>query len=137
MSFGMAGKRGIVTRSRTGFPPDVQSAIMARAYNNCELMLAPSCSYKAETIHHRKPRGMGGTSRREINYADNGLLACNVCHATVESRREWSLKHGFLVSQFRDPADVPVWWRCAKTSDGKKKMVLLDNMGGKTEIGES
>ena len=123
-------------RSRTGFQPDVQAAIMARGYNHCELMVSDTCRLIPDTIHHRRPRGMGGTRRAETNCADNGLLTCYVCHDAVERRREWAIENGFLVSQFRDPADVPVWWRCAYSRDGKKKMVLLDKAGGKTEIGE-
>jgi 5-methylcytosine-specific restriction protein A len=59
-------------------------------------------------IHHRRPRGMGGTRRPETNFASALLLLCDACHSTVESRRRYALGLGYLVPSSQDPAETPV-----------------------------
>lgn len=120
----------------TGFSAAVREIVLMRSGGNCEVMVDKLCELNASTIHHRRPRGMGGSSRSDTNDADNGLAVCRVCHNIVEHRREWSRANGFLVSQAETPGDVPVWWRCATNEHKRKKMVLLDKGGGKTEVGE-
>lgn len=60
-------------------------------------------------IHHRRPRGMGGSRDPQTNSLANLLLLCEDCHAWVESHREQALELGLLVRQGVDPASVPVW----------------------------
>jgi hypothetical protein len=113
----------------TGFSPDVRRAILARSENYCEVM-APGCALMATDIHHRRPRGMGGTVRPESNLASNGLAICRACHLRCESMRNWARENGFVLLQSDNPAEVPVWWRCGW--DGSRKaLVLLDDIGGK------
>lgn len=63
-------------------------------------------------IHHRRPRGNGGTVRPETNYPSNLLLLCPTCHEDgktgVESQRTAAMAAGWLVPQHIDPATVPV-----------------------------
>jgi hypothetical protein len=59
-------------------------------------------------IHHRRPRGMGGTKRQESGTAANGLFVHPKCHAMAESQRNTALANGWLVSQTAEPEDVPV-----------------------------
>jgi 5-methylcytosine-specific restriction protein A len=59
-------------------------------------------------LHHRRPRGLGGTSDLSANLPANLLLLCLTHHAEVESHREWALQHGYLVRQGTDPASVPL-----------------------------
>jgi hypothetical protein len=82
------------------------------------------------SVHHRQPRGMGGSSRREINSPANLLLLCGDattpggCHAHVESNRALAYGNGWLVRASADPAEVPVllaggdWYRL--TDDGDR-----------------
>jgi 5-methylcytosine-specific restriction protein A len=61
-------------------------------------------------IHHRRARGMGGSTRTDTNGPANLILLCLPCHSLVESRREWARARGLLVGQSQTPADVPVVW---------------------------
>jgi len=77
------------------------------------------------SIHHRRPRGMGGTSDPVVNLPANLVLLCGSgttgCHGWVEANRVQAREDGWLVPMGVDPADVPV--RCA---DG---VLFLTNEG--------
>jgi hypothetical protein len=64
------------------------------------------------SIHHRRPRGMGGTKRPETDLPANLLTLCGSgttgCHGLVESDRLLATARGFLVSQYADPELIPV-----------------------------
>ena len=120
----------------TGFSAGVRHAILARSEGYCEVMAA-GCEnldvgfgHSTIEIHHRRPRGMGGTKRPETNYASNGLAVCRRCHMKCESMRNWARENGFVLLQGDNPADVPVFWRC-NWEGGRKALVLLDDIGGK------
>lgn len=55
----------------------------------------------AWSIHHRRPRGAGGTSLAWVNEAANQIILCGSgttgCHGWVESRRAEARMAGFLV----------------------------------------
>lgn len=61
------------------------------------------------SIHHRKPRGNGGTTRR-MTPAD-GLTLCGTgvtgCHGLIESNRKMAYAEGWLVKQAEDCRNVP------------------------------
>lgn len=66
------------------------------------------------SIHHRVPRGMGGTKRKDVNSAANLIALCGSgvtgCHGWIEQNRAEGIKTGFLVSKFGPvAAKVPVW----------------------------
>lgn len=73
-------------------------------------------------IHHRKPRGMGGTKNPESRSASNGLYVHFKCHEKIERNRADAYETGFLVHQYEDPKEVPV----RRIDD----WVLLDDDGG-------
>lgn len=110
----------------TGFRPVVVAAIMARAANQCEIGAA-GCTVHVDTIHHRRPRAMGGTRRPDTNWCSNGLATCRDCHAYVESHRDWARKWGFVVAQWGDPAATAVWWRCIIDADQAVMVYLADD----------
>lgn len=76
--------------------------------------------------HHRRPRGMGGTSRLDANDPSNLLTVCLLHHAFIEQHRTWALDNGLLVRQNESPADVAVktlhGW-ALMTPDGHRKPV--------------
>ena len=78
------------------------------------------------SLHHRKPRGMGGTKDPMINSPANLLLLCGSgtegCHGWVETHRAEAYDSGLLVHRGDDPASVPV-----KLMRG---LVLLGDGGG-------
>ena len=113
----------------TGFSADVRQTILARSEGYCEVMAA-GCTLMATEIHHRRPRGMGGTKKPEANLASNGLAACRTCHLRCEAMRNWARENGFVLWQSDNPAEVPVFWRC-NWAGGRKALVLLDDVGGK------
>lgn len=59
-------------------------------------------------LHHRRPRGLGGTRRADSSSPVNLLTLCSPCHAHIESYRGEALRNGWLVPQVTDPAAVGV-----------------------------
>jgi hypothetical protein len=59
-------------------------------------------------FHHRRPRGMGGTSRKDSGGAANALLLHPQCHEWVERNRSAAYDLGYLVDQQTDPCEAPV-----------------------------
>jgi hypothetical protein len=51
---------------------------------------------------------MGGTRRPEVNYAGNLVLLCQDCHLWIETHRAEARAQGWLVSQWDDPARIPL-----------------------------
>lgn len=80
------------------------------------------------SVHHREPRGMGGTTSGYVGRASNGVLlhgsGTTSCHGEVESNRDESERRGFLVSRIgiERPSNVPiehaVHGRCLLNDDG-------------------
>jgi len=67
------------------------------------------------SVHHRCPRGMGGTAREWIAGAANGIVLCGTgstgCHGWVETHRTRALEDGMLISAHGTltAEDVPLW----------------------------
>lgn len=87
------------------FNQKVRDKIFERAQGRCELCGSPLTRVQ---IHHRRPRGMGGTKDEVSGSASNGLAIHPHCHTQVESNRETALNNGWLVPQGIDPETVPV-----------------------------
>lgn len=89
----------------SGFPKPVRDLIRARSDGRCE-----RCGiYPGVQIHHRRPRGAGGSTAPDTNTASNGLHLCFRCHSQVESKRDMALALGYLVRQGQSPSEVPVF----------------------------
>lgn len=102
-----------------GFTKDAAEQITARAGGICERCAdAP-----VQQWHHRRPRGMGGTKRASTQQAANGFAICEPCHRHIETQSRYdAISSGWLVHQYREPADVALLYR--------GRMALLDNEGG-------
>ena len=104
------------------FSEKTRGQIRLRSRGWCELCGLPL--REAAQIHHRRPRGMGGTRSTETQSPANGLWVHFKCHEKIERYREESLKNGWLVPQGQPPHRTPVltaWgWR------------LLDDQGFST-----
>lgn len=106
----------------TGFPATVRTMVRQRAGDLCE-----KCGIRRGVqVHHRRPRGMGGSQAVDTNIASNALLLCGECHAVVESNRTVAENNGWLVKQNHSPADIPVYYRGA--------WVYLDDAGGLHQV---
>ncbi|WP_405137474.1 hypothetical protein [Nocardia sp. NBC_01388] len=111
--------------NRDGFPPGAEAIVVSRSGGICEL---DSCGV-ADVLHHRRPRGAGGTSLAWVNQAANAMHLSNECHLRVEGRLPDSSRHvskvrGWLVSQngTRTAVDVRVLYRgrwALLTDDGQ------------------
>lgn len=80
-------------------------------------------------IHHRRPRGAGGSSDPATNVPSNLLLLCGSgttgCHGWIESHRTVAYRHGWLLQSWHNPLQQP-----ARIHD--HGLVLLDDIGGMT-----
>lgn len=95
--------------------------IVVRANFSCEFCgQYNSDSLGMWSVHHRKPRGMGGTKSAEANSPLNLLLLCGSgvtgCHGYIESHREKGYESKVLLRQsdaisphFKDKENI--WWR--------------------------
>lgn len=85
------------------------------------------CGRDGATVHHRKPRGLGGSSDPAINALANLLWVCGTgttgCHGWIEHNRADARAAGWLVPYTVDPLLIPV-----RLWDGR--VVTLDNDGG-------
>lgn len=90
---------------RTGPTSKHRRQLQARSQMRCE-RCAADLRWAAAHVHHRQPRKMGGTSRRER--LSNLLYICASCHDVIEHDRGAAYAAGWLVREPTDPADVPV-----------------------------
>lgn len=86
------------------FSPAARAAILDAHLGRCV-----SCGRPAAELHHRAPRGAGGTSNAAIGQPWNGLATCSFHHAWIESHRAHARLLGWLTTH-PDPA-VPYWTR--------------------------
>jgi 5-methylcytosine-specific restriction protein A len=108
----------------SGFLAHVRLLAYARSDQRCE-----RCGVYAYggSLHHRRPRGMGGDKRPETNAVSNAIVLCghatspDGCHRWVENHRTDALELGLLVSKYDNPAETPVELRVGR--------VLLGNFG--------
>ncbi|AXQ65196.1 HNH endonuclease [Gordonia phage Schmidt] len=102
---------------KTGPSAAQVSVVQERAAGICE-----RCGFRQwQQLHHRRPRGMGGTRSKAANAPSNLLAVCFGCHSEIEANRQDSLENGWLVRQAADPEQIPVKYR------GTLK--VLDNFG--------
>lgn len=94
----------------TGPSADVVEAVYERAQYSCEICTGAVGDRRGEDhhLHHRRPRGAGGSRRLDTNLPSNLLLLCPPCHSDVESHRAEAQTMGWLVPQSGRPAEVAV-----------------------------
>lgn len=93
------------------------------------------------SVHHRAPRGMGGSKHPSINMPSNLLLLCGSgttgCHHEIESNRAAARDDGFLLWRSQNPAEVPVTvaiWPASDNTEAVTVRYVLDDLGGRTEV---
>lgn len=96
---------------------EFRSTILARAGFRCEKCGGP---LNIHSLHHRRPRGMGGSRNPAISGAANFLALCGTgttgCHGWVESNRTTAYLRGLLLRTGSDPTATPYvddrghWW---------------------------
>lgn len=97
---------------KTGFKADIVALILERD-GGCARCGQGTRGQRGVDydIHHRRPRGMGGSKEAFVNYPSNGVTLCRSCHDHVEANRSESIVTGWLVSRIGidRPSAVPVW----------------------------
>ena len=66
------------------------------------------CGEPMAHIHHRRPRGMGGSRDPLTNRAANLVCLCRGCHDWIECHRADAYRDGWLVHRWDDPASIPL-----------------------------
>ncbi len=107
----------------------VRQLVRDRAHNMCE-----RChTAEATNLHHRTPRGMGGSRQAWIDQPANLVLLCGSgttgCHGWVESHRAWALDQGWLCSRYGDGPEL------TGLVDVAGRVFHLDNAGHRFELG--
>jgi 5-methylcytosine-specific restriction enzyme A len=92
----------------------VVAAAYQRADGRCELCGLNLGDERGvdHSLHHRRPRGMGGTSDPATSSVSNVLVICGSgttgFHGRVEQYRSIAMQAGWLLRQHQDPASTPV-----------------------------
>lgn len=107
--------------SVSAFSDVVRARVMARSGGFCEARI-PGCWDEASQLHHRRPRGAGGSRDPRTGQASNGYALCLPCHNHIERNRTEARDRGWIVRQSADPRQVPVF--------RYGRWVLLDDEGG-------
>lgn len=88
----------------TGPTRKVRAVVKERANGMCE-----RCGqHPGGHVHHRDPRGMGGSSRPELNRPSNLLYLNPLCHDWVENNRLAAIGAGLLIPPGLHPLATPV-----------------------------
>lgn len=87
------------------FTETTRKQVEARAKGLCEV-----CGGRVDMaqLHHRKPRGMGGTKNPASRSAANALYVHFRCHEWIERNRTEAYSMGYLVHQTEHSTDKPV-----------------------------
>ena len=101
----------------TQAPADVVAGVRMRDHDRCArcgVIVAHRRRGIDWSLHHRRPRGMGGTRNPGIHSPANLVILCGSgttdCHGWVESNRTAATLEGFLISHLStdDPAAVAI-----------------------------
>lgn len=92
------------------FTDDVAAQIIARDLGKCASCGRHVAHLERGTgygyaLHHRRPKGMGGSGEPWINRAANGVLLCEEHHRAVHADPQGSYAAGFLVRRGIQKAD--------------------------------
>lgn len=110
----------------TGPSAETRAVVHARSGGWCE---RASCKRQAVQIHHRRPRGAGGSKAADTNLASNLLDLCLEDHDWIEHNRTAAKALGLLLPSRSCPAEEPVETRHAPVP------VLLDGTGAWKTVG--
>lgn len=112
---------------------EVRFQVFYRANYRCE-----KCDGGPDTfgwsVHHRVPRGMGGSRNEQLHLPANLILLCGSgvtgCHGWVESNRDKARERGFLLTKVESAEEIPF-------IDDKNKAWKIFNDGEKWEFDRS
>lgn len=109
---------------------ETRFTVLARGQYKCERCRQDFLA-KGVSIHHRRPRMMGGSKNEELHKSANLIALCGSgtsgCHGWVESHREEARTFGYLIAKVESAEEIPFkdmngdWW-------------MIDNNGQKTQF---
>lgn len=99
-------------RPNDEIPADTRRLVLARANGRCE-SCAGDLDISRYSLHHRRPKGMGGSRVADLHSPANLLVLCgrgnaDGCHGDVHGHPIAARDAGMLVRRAADPARVPV-----------------------------
>jgi hypothetical protein len=116
-----------MVKSKPKLKVDTQTRfeVFARANYLCEKCLdAPIAGV---SVHHRRPRMMGGSRNELLHQPANLILLCGSgttgCHGWVESNRDKAREQGYLIQKVESAEQVPfrdnsgIWWNIYNSGD--------------------
>lgn len=111
-------------RRKTGPTDAIRVEVWERAGGYCE-RCGRAIEGQQVSVHHRRPRRMGGTTDPVVNTVANLAVLCGSgttgCHGEIESHRNEAYADGWLLHSGQNPAEVPVRLR-----GGPLVMLTLD-----------
>lgn len=120
----------------TGPSAHAREMVVNRASYLCERCLNPISG--PGSVHHRRPRRMGGTKRTDVNSPANLMLLCGSgttgCHGWIESHRTEAIDNGIILYDRDDPTEHPFrdmggrWWQL--TDEGNKNLTYPRSESG-------
>lgn len=136
------GRKALPRRRDTGPSAAVRRTVLERSGGWCErcgTALHDGHQWIApHSIHHRRARGMGGTTDPVTNTVVNLLLLCGTgttgCHGWVESNRLEAIRDGYLLAQSDDPGYVPVVIAPPAFMSAPPTLMYLTTDGGYQEV---
>jgi len=118
------------------FSTRVREQIKNRSKGQCEVCGMRLMIYEAQ-IHHRRPRGMGGSKSAATGSVSNGLHVHMKCHERIESNRINAMDNGYLMYQTQEPSEVParLWygWHLLN-EDGTVTAIQRESGGGEASL---
>jgi len=106
---------------------EVRFTVLGRGNYRCE-RCHEDFLYSGVSVHHRRPRMMGGSKNELLHLPANLIALCGSgttgCHGWVESNRTKAREMGLLIQKVESAEDIPfqdkngIWWK-------------LDNLGQK------
>lgn len=99
--------------TNTGPDDDTRMTVHMRADGYCERCGIDFDGVGMMSIHHRRPRRMGGTSDPVANSVSNLMAICGSgttgCHGWIESHRTEAYTNGWLLYSGQNPGEIPAY----------------------------
>lgn len=114
---------------------ETRFAVLARGFYRCERC---HCDFQGigVSVHHRRPRMMGGSRDKELHKSANLIALCGSgttgCHGWVESNRDKARELGYLIAKIESAGEIPFqdingkWW----VIDNDAQKIRLDLIKG-------
>ena len=111
-----------------------RTAVLVRAEFKCEYCYGALNLWHSYSVHHRLPRGMGGTKGTKIHQPSYLLVLCGSgtsgCHGFFEQFRRLAKQNGIILYRIDKANEVPFrdkygkWWLI--DDNGQKHTVATD-----------